>query len=54
MKRTEYKVMTSYGISNGPTYRRLYVDENGQRYIKTKDGYQCIEGTKCLDYMFKE
>lgn len=54
MKKTEYKVMTSYGISNGATYRRLYTDDDDKRYIKTKEGYQCVEGTKCLDYIFRE
>ena len=54
MKKTEYKVITSYSQSCATTYKRVYVDCNGQRYIKVKDGYKCIEGTPCVTYMFKD
>lgn len=53
MKKTKYKALTSYSMSN-VTYKRVYVDDNGKRFIKTKDGYKCIEGTECVNNMIED
>lgn len=54
MKKTEYKVMTNYGITHGATYRRVYEDEKGNRYIRENGEYKCIEGMPCMEYMIKD
>lgn len=54
MKRTEYKVMTGYGITHGATYRRVYEDEKGNRYIRENGKYKCIEGLPCMEYMTRD
>lgn len=54
MRKTKFKVMTGYGISNGPTYRRVYEDDNGKKYIRTKDGYVYIEDKPCIRYLLED
>ena len=51
MKKTEYKVMVSYGISTGPKYRRVWEDENGRRYIRESGKYKDIENLPCAKYL---
>lgn len=53
MKKTEYKVMVSAGVVKS-TWKRVYADETGKRYIKEKGEYKCIEGTPCIDLMEKD
>lgn len=53
MKRTEFKVVVSYGISHGATYRRVYEDENGQKYIRENGSYKCIEDLPCIRYLVR-
>ena len=51
MKKTNYKVMTSHTLTgSSTTWQRVYVNENGERFVKKDGGYKCIEGTPCLDY----
>ena len=47
MKRTEYKVTTLWSMER-VEHRRVYEDEDGKRYIRTKNGYECIEENKRL------
>lgn len=54
MKRTEYIVMTYYSMTSGTVWKRVYVDKDGKRYIRVKNGYQCIEGTPCIDSIMKD
>lgn len=49
MKRTPYSVMVSWGMNNfNGTWRRVYEDDKHLRYIRTKNGYECIEDKKEL------
>ena len=54
MKKTAYTVITSYGASTATQYRRLYIDDDGKRYVKIKGEWKCVEGTKCLDWLIKD
>lgn len=55
MKKTTFKVISSYSLTgNTLATKRVYVDESGLRYIKTKDGYRCIENTPCLNYIIED
>lgn len=55
MKKTDYKVMTSYSLNaSANIWKRVYTDESGLRYIKIKDGYKCIENTPCLNYISRD
>lgn len=52
MKKTTYKVMSSCTLdSSKETWKRVYVDEAGNRHVKTKGGFKCIENTPCIKYM---
>ncbi len=53
MKKTEYKVMVTSGLIKS-TWKRVYVDEEGKRYIKEKGTYKCIENTPCIDWIERD
>lgn len=53
MKKTEFVVMVSSGLINS-TFKRVYVDENGNRYIKDHGEYKCIENTPCINCLVKD
>lgn len=50
MKKTEFITLVSWSMTN-VVYRRVYVDEEGKRYIKEKGGYKCIENCPCIKYI---
>ena len=52
MKKTEYSVMVSGGVVSSAT-RKVYVAEDGKRYIRKDGKWQCIENTPCLNYLIK-
>ena len=54
MKRTNYSVLAGSGFFTRETWKRVYVDADGNRYIKVNGEYKCIEGTKCLEYIVKD
>lgn len=52
MKRTDYKVLTNYSMdASRIKWNRVYEDSDGLRYIRSKEGYKCIENTPCLNYI---
>lgn len=53
MKKTEYTVMVTSGLIKS-TWKRVYADETGKRYIKEKGTYKCIENTPCINTMVKD
>lgn len=54
MKKTEYTTMKSSSFCSGEVWRRVYIDEDGKRYIKDHGKYMCIENTPCIDFMVKD
>ena len=53
-KKTKYTTMVSDGASKNVTsssWKRVYEDEAGKKYIKIKDGYSCIENTPAIKYL---
>ena len=55
MKRTNYSTCTSYSMNGAyAKWQRVYVNEEGERFVKTKEGYKSIEGTPCIDWLLKD
>ena len=50
MKKTEFITLVSWSMTR-VVYRRVYVDEEGKRYIKEKGSYKCIENCPCIKYL---
>jgi len=53
MKKTEYKTNVLFGYPNKKIWRRVYVDENGKRYVRNSTCFVCIEGTPCIEHITK-
>lgn len=54
MTKTEYTALVSSGFYKKEVFKRVYVDEQGKRYIKESNEYKCIENTQCVNFMVKD
>lgn len=53
MKRTKYVCVVAKTSLYDKT-QRVYTDEEGHLYIRTKDGYKCIDNLPCRQHMFMD
>ena len=55
MKRTEYTVIAGFSQTTfKETWKRVYTDSEGKRYIKEKGAYKCIENTPCISTITRD
>jgi hypothetical protein len=55
MKRTEYTVIAGFSQTTfKETWKRVYEDGEGKRYIREGGKYKCIEGTPCISTITRD